>query len=118
MIGFFIFLQIVCCGLLVLVVLMQSGRGGGLAESFVAAESMFGAKTNEMMVRATVVLAAIFLINSLVLAKLSAKQDRSLISGPMSAAQNTKVNLPKMPAAPTATSEKSATMPVTTNQAL
>ena len=117
MIGFFIFLQILCCLLLVTVILMQSGRGGGLAESFVAAESMFGAKTNEVMVRATIVLAAIFLVNSLVLAKLSSKKEQSLITE--QAVSVVKPNLPQIPATPQSSETPKSTttrMPVTANQ--
>lgn len=79
MIALFIFFQSVSAILLITVILMQSGRGGGLTESFASAESMFGAKTNEFMVRATVILSGVFLVTSLILAHLSSKKDRSLI---------------------------------------
>jgi len=79
MTGLLIFVHSVCCILLIMVILMQSGRGGGLTESFASAESMFGAKTNEVMVRATVILATIFLATSLVLTHVSARRDRSLL---------------------------------------
>lgn len=65
--------------LLMTVVLMQSGRGGGLTEGFASAESMFGAKTNAFMVKATAVLAGIFLVTSLGLARMSSKKEESLI---------------------------------------
>ena len=58
---------------------MQAGRGGGLTEQFASAESMFGAKTNEFMVKTTTVLAALFLITSVSLAYLSARKEQSLI---------------------------------------
>lgn len=79
MMGFFIFLHTACCLLLIGAILMQSGRGGGLTEGFAPAESMFGAKTNEFMIRTTVVLASIFLVTSLVLARLSSKKEQSII---------------------------------------
>ena len=79
MIGFFIVVHALVCVLLIVLILMQSGRGGGLTEAFASAESMFGAKTNEFMVRATTIFAAVFLVMSLSLAYLSAKQERSLI---------------------------------------
>jgi preprotein translocase subunit SecG len=66
--------------MLIVVILMQSGRGGGLAQSFASAESMFGAKTNEFMIKTTAVFASIFLVTSLSLAHISSKKDRSLIS--------------------------------------
>ena len=81
MFGFLIFLHIVICLLLVIIILMQSGRGGGLTEGFAAAESMFGAKTNSMMVKGTTIFASIFLITCLSLAFLSAHQNKSLLHG-------------------------------------
>jgi len=66
--------------LLMTVILMQSGRGGGLTEGFASAESMFGAKTNEFMVRTTSVLLGVFIFTSLLLAYFSARKDQSLMS--------------------------------------
>ncbi len=80
MFGFVIFIHVSSCFLLSLVILMQSGRGGGLTENFQAAESMFGVKTNSVLVRTTTVLASIFVITSLTLAFLSSQRNRSLIS--------------------------------------
>jgi len=81
MFGFLIFLHIVICLLLVTIILMQSGRGGGLTEGFAAAESMFGAKTNSMLVKGTTIFASIFLVTCLSLAFLSAHQNKSLLQG-------------------------------------
>lgn len=66
--------------LLVVVILMQSGRGGGLTEGFASAESMLGAKTNSFMVKTTTVLCTLFLITCLTIAVLSAKKERSLMA--------------------------------------
>ena len=79
MIGFFIAVHALTCLVLIVFILMQSGRGGGLTESFASAESMFGAKTNQFMVRATSVFVAVFFITSLSLAYLSSKQGKSLM---------------------------------------
>ncbi len=79
MFTFILIVHVLICILLVLLVLMQSGRGGGLTESFSAAENMFGAKTDSMMVKATTIFAFIFLITSLGLAFLSAQKDKSLL---------------------------------------
>ena len=81
MLGFIIFLHVVVCILLSLMILMQSGRGGGLAESFSAAESMFGARTNVVLVKATTVLGAFFIVTCLSLAFFSAQGSKSLIEG-------------------------------------
>jgi preprotein translocase subunit SecG len=77
--SFLIFIHILICILLGIVILMQSGRGGGLTEQFASAESMFGAKTNSFMVRTTTVLATFFLVSSLFLAISSSKKTRSLM---------------------------------------
>ncbi len=76
---FVLIIHSLVCVLLVTVILMQSGRGGGLTEGFAAAETMFGAKTNEFMVKATSVLAVLFVLTSLGLAHLSARRDQSLM---------------------------------------
>ena len=80
MISFLIFVHAISCVLLIILVLMQSGRGGGLTEGFASAESMFGAKTNEFMVKATALFTTLFFITSLSLAYLSSKKERSLMS--------------------------------------
>lgn len=77
---FLIIIHTIFCVLLVTVILMQSGRGGGLTEGFSSAESMFGAKTNAFMVKLTTIFACLFLLTSVVLAKLSAKRDDSLMT--------------------------------------
>lgn len=79
MFTFILIVHIIICILLVIVVLMQSGRGGGLTEAFSAAESVFGPKTNVILVRTTTVLAVIFLVTSLSLAYFSAQRDKSLL---------------------------------------
>ena len=81
MTGFFMFLHAFISILLVVIILMQSGRGGGLTESFASAESMFGAQTNEFMIKATTVIATLFLLTSLGLAILSAQKGKSLMAG-------------------------------------
>jgi len=79
MYGITVFLHAAACVFVVIVILMQSGRGGGLTESFASAESMFGAKTNSFMVKTTTALAVVFFITSLSLAFMSSKKERSLM---------------------------------------
>src|SRR5471030_1689747 len=78
--GFILFIHIVVCVLLVICILMQAGRGGGLTETFQSAESMFGTQTKVFMVRLTTILAVIFLSTSLILALNSSKGDKSLMA--------------------------------------
>jgi preprotein translocase subunit SecG len=81
MTGFLTFLHAIICVLLVVIILMQSGRGGGLTEGFASAESMFGAQTNAFMIKATAIFASLFLVTCLSIAVLSAQKGRSLMSG-------------------------------------
>ena len=83
MMAFVIFLHVLVCIFICIVILMQSGRGGGLTEHFAAAESMFGAKTNIFLVKTTTVLSILFFLTCVSLAILSAKKDRSLMSSGM-----------------------------------
>ncbi|OGX38656.1 MAG: preprotein translocase subunit SecG [Omnitrophica WOR_2 bacterium RIFCSPHIGHO2_02_FULL_50_17] len=81
MTGFVIFVHAVVCIFLMLVILMQSGRGGGLTEGFASAESIFGARTNVFMIETTTVLATLFLVTCLSLAVLSSQKGKSLMAG-------------------------------------
>ena len=78
--GFILVIHVIVCVLLVIAILMQAGRGGGLTETFQSAESMFGTQTNVFMVRLTTILAAIFISTSLFLAFKSSKGDQSLMA--------------------------------------
>jgi preprotein translocase subunit SecG len=78
--GFILVIHVIVCILLVIVILMQAGRGGGLTETFQSAESMFGTQTNVFMVRLTTILAVIFLSTSLFLTFNSSKVSKSLMA--------------------------------------
>ncbi|HQP11018.1 MAG TPA: preprotein translocase subunit SecG [Candidatus Omnitrophota bacterium] len=80
MTGFVMFLHALVAIFLIVIILMQSGRGGGLTEGFASAESLFGAKTNEFMIKGTTIFATIFLITCLGLAVLSSQRGKSLMS--------------------------------------
>ena len=81
MMGFIIAIHIIVCALLIFVILIQAGRGGGLVEGFSGAESMFGTKTSLFLTRATSIFSIIFFITCIMLALLSARQNRSLMYG-------------------------------------
>ncbi len=119
--GFILFIHVIVCVLLVIAILMQAGRGGGLTETFQSAESMFGTQTNVFMVRLTTILAVIFLGTSLILAFNSSKGGQSLMANkkllstvPMSQPQETgglvNVEAPK-PMAPPQTASPSKNVP-------
>jgi preprotein translocase subunit SecG len=77
--GLVIAIHIIICALLVIIILIQAGRGGGLVEGFSGVESMFGTKTNTFLTRTTTTLAVLFFITCIGLALLSARQSRSLM---------------------------------------
>ena len=79
MIPFLTFLHVIIALLLVTSILMQAGKGGGLAEGFSSAENLLGAQTNVVMIKVTTVLAFLFLVSSLTLALLNAKTSKSLM---------------------------------------
>ncbi len=74
----------IVCVLLVLVVLMQRSKQDGIGAAFGSGitDSMFGAQTSSVLVKATVWLTAIFFALSIILAQFSAKS-----SGGVSAIQ-------------------------------
>jgi len=126
--GFILVIHVIVCILLVISILMQAGRGGGLTETFQSAESMFGTQTNAFMVRTTTVLAVIFLSTSLFLALHSSKANKSLMAdkkllatvpppAPVKAAGDNdvqvKVESPK-PVAPAPAAPKAQEVPVNT----
>jgi len=79
MLVFLTVIHVIICILLVFIILIQQGRGGGLVEMASGMESIFGTKTSSFITRATGVLAAAFLVSSLVIAFLSARRSRSLM---------------------------------------
>ncbi len=85
MYAFLIFVHLLICIVLVTVVLMQSGKGGGLAGGAFggSAQTVFGGRgATDFLTKATMVLAGLFFVTSLVLALMSTAvgpRSRSLI---------------------------------------
>jgi preprotein translocase subunit SecG len=73
--------------LLVVTILIQRGRGGGLVEALAGAESLFGTKTSSFLVRSTTILAILFFVTSTGLAFLSKQRGRSIFETKPQAAQ-------------------------------
>ena len=113
--GFIVVFHVIVCILLVITILMQAGRGGGLAESFASAESMFGTQTNTFMVRFSTILAVIFFSTSLLLAVNSSKAEKSLMAHaklPIKKEQAVKVEEPTVKVSAPVPVE-AATLPIT-----
>jgi len=66
---------------LILVILMQAGRGGGMSDVFGSSsnQTIFGTSAGDFLTKATAVCAGVFIITSLTLAVMSSKRSRSLI---------------------------------------
>ncbi len=72
-------LHVVVCFFLILVVLLQQGRGGGLGSLGGATAQVFGGRgAGNFMTRLTAICAAIFMATSISLAYLSSAGDREL----------------------------------------
>ncbi|MBN2313324.1 MAG: preprotein translocase subunit SecG [Sedimentisphaerales bacterium] len=64
-------LFVICCVALVLIILIQKGRGGGLSAAFGGgmASGILGSKTGDFLTWVTIVLVSVFLLLAVVLAK-------------------------------------------------
>jgi preprotein translocase subunit SecG len=87
----------IVCVLLIIAILMQAGRGGGLAEAFSSAESLLGgAQTNKFMVKVTAVMVALFIGLCLFFARIHAQRQHSLIEDLPDRPRSTVVNVEKL----------------------
>lgn len=66
--GVVAFLFLLVCALLILIILLQKGRGGGLSGAFggVGGHSAFGAKTGDVFTWITVALTGLFILMAVV----------------------------------------------------
>jgi len=74
-----IIIHVIACAVLIILVLIQRGRGGGLVEGFAGVESMFGTKTSAFLTRTTTICSIIFFVTCLSLALLSVRKSQSLM---------------------------------------
>ncbi|MFO7936529.1 MAG: preprotein translocase subunit SecG [Kiritimatiellia bacterium] len=95
-IGILYFIEIVVCFLLGGIILMQKPKDGGLGVSFGGGmgESLFGAQMGNVLTKGTVVLAVIFLLNTLILSRLTSGSGKSVMDGVKSPAPVSNEALP------------------------
>ena len=76
-----IVVHIIACITLIMVILLQAGRGGGLSETFGMSpnKTIFGTSATTFLTKATEVCAVIFLLTCLGLAVLSSRHSHSLM---------------------------------------
>jgi len=110
--GLLIAVHVIVSIVLILVILLQAGRGGGLSETFgmSSTQTIFGTSATRFLQNATSVCAVVFLLTCLSLAALSTQKSRSLMEtqrikravSDMAKEQQKKPEAPKIetPAAP------------------
>ena len=99
-IGLLYVVEVIVCLLLALAVMLQKPKEGGLGGAFGGGmlEASLGADAGNVLIRTTAILGAIFLLNTLVLARLtSTVHSRSLMAREAEPAAET---APALPAAP------------------
>jgi preprotein translocase subunit SecG len=81
MYAFLIVIHVIVSVVLILVILLQAGRGGGLSEAFgmSSTQTFFGTSATKFLQRATSVCAVVFLLTCLSLAAFSTHRSRSLM---------------------------------------
>lgn len=79
-----ILLHVIACLILIISILLQAGRGGGLSELFGAGSSqqtIFGTRASTFLTRATTVAAIVFLLTCISLTVFSSRRVKSLMTG-------------------------------------
>lgn len=102
-IGFLYVVEVLVCILLAMVVMLQKPKEGGLGGAFGGGmlEASLGADAGNVLIRTTAILGAIFLLNTLVLARLtSTVHSRSLMAREAEPVAETVPALPEAPAVP------------------
>ncbi len=111
LIGFLYVVEVLVCLLLALIVMLQKPKEGGLGGAFGggALEASLGADAGNVLIKATAILATIFLLNTLVLARLTSTKtsgsviaDRPVEQAPALPDFNQLPAAPEAPAAPAA----------------
>lgn len=81
MVALLVIIHVVCCLGLIAIVLLQAGKGAGLASTFgaQAVESALGAGASDFLKKVTTVMAVIFMLTSLSLAFFTARKSASVV---------------------------------------
>jgi preprotein translocase subunit SecG len=81
---FIVTLYVLVCGLLIITILLQQGKGGDIANAFGggSSQAVFGARSGAtLLTRATSVLAALFVIGSMMLTVWGTRGPGSVVGG-------------------------------------
>ena len=120
LIGFLYVIEVLVCLLLAGIVMLQKPKEGGLGGVIGGgmAEAAFGADAGSVLIKGTVILGTIFLLNTLALARFTstvhAKSVMNSVEAPAPIQQAPAMPAPQMPAAPAADTKAPAApaMPV------
>ena len=118
LIGFLYVVEVVVCLLLALVVMLQKPKEGGLGgiAGAHALEASLGADAGNVLIKTTAILGAVFLLNTLVLARLtSTPTSASVVAGEESAAPIQQA--PVTPVAPAPAPAPATSAPAATPEA-
>ena len=110
-------LYVLICGMLIVTILLQQGRGGDIANAFGGgggSQAVFGARSGAtLLTRATSVLAALFVIVAMVLTVWGSRGPSSVVGGVAAPQLPDAAKLPAPSSAPASTAPAS-TAPATT----
>ena len=114
LIGFLYVLEVIVCFLLGGVILLQKPKEGGLGVSFGGGmgEALFGAQMGNVLTKGTIILGAVFLLNTLILSRLTSHSGTSVMEGVKSKAPAAEQALPFSGPAATTPVEAPAAAPV------
>ncbi len=88
LIGTVLVFFVIACSLLILLVLVQAGKGGGLGGMMGgASQTAFGSSSADVLTKATRVIAISFIILSLLLSFLFAKKEEVILEAPIPSAE-------------------------------
>ncbi|MDD2455359.1 MAG: preprotein translocase subunit SecG [Kiritimatiellae bacterium] len=106
LIGFLFALEILVCFMLAGVILLQKPKEGGLGVSIGGGmgEALFGAQMGNVLTKVTIILGSVFLLNTLILSRLTSNSGTSVMEGVKTAPPAAEQALPfSAPAAPPST---------------
>ncbi len=107
LIGFLYVVEVASCLLLALVVMLQKPKEGGLGGlgGGSSMEAALGADAGNVLIKATAILGAVFLINTLVLARLTSTPKSGSVVAGAEAPVAEEAPAPALPVAPEAPAE-------------
>ena len=102
LIGFLYVVEVVVCLLLGLIVMLQKPKEGGLGGAFGGGsmEAALGADAGNVLIKGTAILGAVFLVNTLLLAKLTSTAASDSVVEVQESAPQAPVEIPASPAIP------------------